>query len=307
MTNSMLPHASSPGVTDVELPGLAPWRRGKVRSVYEAGPGHLVIVATDRLSAYDCVLPTPIPGKGEILTRLTTFWMRGLASASPHHLVSDDPREFPEPFRSHAALLEGRSHLVRRAERIDIECVVRGHLTGSGWKEYRRDGRVCGVALPPGLHDGARLEPAIFTPATKEEHGHDVNISFERMAAITGPAIADELRRRSIDVYRRAADHARSRGIIIADTKLEWGWLPDGSVILVDEVLTPDSSRFWPLDQYKVGGNPPSFDKQFVRDWLESSGWDKNSPPPPLPEDVVARTRQKYIEAYERLTDREFV
>jgi phosphoribosylaminoimidazole-succinocarboxamide synthase len=276
-----------------------PCRRGKVRDVYDLGD-RLVIVATDRLSAFDWVLPTGIPDKGRVLTALTTFWLNFLNV--PNHLLTTDLAGLPAEFAAQADVLAGRTMLVRKTEVVPIECVVRGYLAGSGWKEYRQGGTVCGLALPPGLRESQQLPEPIFTPATKEASGHDINISFERMAEITGPDVAEELRRRSIDVYRRAAEYARGRGIIIADTKFEWGWLPDGQMILIDEVLTPDSSRFWPVDQYRQGGSPPSFDKQFVRDWLETTGWDKNSPPPELPKEVVERTREKYLEALTRLT-----
>jgi phosphoribosylaminoimidazole-succinocarboxamide synthase len=213
-----------------------------------------------------------------------------------------DLREMPPAFAAQADLLAGRTMLVRKANVVPIECVVRGYLAGSGWKEYKQSRAVCGIALSAGLQEAEQLPEPIFTPATKEETGHDINISFERMAALTGPELAATLRERSIGTYRRAADYARGRGILIADTKFEWGQLPSGELILIDEVLTPDSSRFWPVDGYRAGHNPPSFDKQFVRDWLETTNWDKDSPPPELPPDVVARTREKYLEAYERLT-----
>lgn len=283
-----------------EIPGLEPWRRGKVRRVYQAGPDHLVIVATDRLSAYDSVLPTPIPDKGVVLSRLSAWWMRTLASAAPHHLVSDDPRAFPPPFDAHADRLAGRSHYVRRAERLDIECVVRGYLTGSGWKEYRRDGRVCGIELPPGLHDGSRLEPAIFTPATKEDSGHDQNIPFEGVVERVGHERAEALRARSLAIYEEARALAWDRGLVLADTKFEFG-LVDGVLTLIDEALSPDSSRYWDRAEYEAG-RLLSFDKQFVRDWLDRSGWDHEPPAPALPDDVVERTRERYLEAMRRLT-----
>jgi phosphoribosylaminoimidazole-succinocarboxamide synthase len=276
-----------------------PCRRGKVRDVYDLGDS-LVIVATDRISAFDWVLPTGIPDKGRVLTALTRFWLEYLRV--PNHLLSTEVRSMGPAFVPHAALLEGRTMLVRKTTVVPVECVVRGYLAGSGWKEYRQTQTVCGIALPEGLVESQELPEPIFTPATKEESGHDQNISFEQMAAITGDELARELKARSIDLYRRAVAHARSRGILIADTKFEWGRLPDGALILIDEVLTPDSSRFWPQDQYRPGTSPPSFDKQYVRDWLERSGWDKNSPPPELPAEVVARTREKYLEAYQRLT-----
>ena len=287
------------GVAEVELPGLDPWRRGKVRAIYEAGPEHLLIVASDRLSAFDSVLPTPIPDKGRILTQLTTYWMRTLASASPHHLVSDDPAQFPADFAPHAALLAGRSHLVRRAERIDIECVVRGHLTGSGWKEYRANGTVCGIALPPGLHDGAPLTPAIFTPASKEDHGHDENITFADMIDRVGRETADALRERSLSIYEEARARAWERGLVLADTKFEFGWV-DGRLTLIDEILSPDSSRYWDRAEFEAG-RLLSFDKQYVRDWLDGSGWDHEPPAPALPGDVVQRTRERYLEVMHRL------
>ena len=289
-----------PPLLESHVPGF-PCRRGKVRDVYDLGD-RLVIVATDRISAFDWVLPTPIPDKGRVLTALTLFWLETLAP--PNHLLSTNLRDMPPAFAERGAELEGRTCLVRKARVAPIECVVRGYLAGSGWKEYRETGTVCGVALPPGLRQSEQLPAPIFTPATKEEQGHDQNISFEEAARIVGGDEAAQLRDRSIDLYRRAAEHARGRGVILADTKFEWGRTPDGELILVDEALTPDSSRFWPADEWKVGGNPPSFDKQYVRDWLEASGWDKNSPPPPLPDEVVARTREKYVEAYERLTGR---
>src|SRR5262245_11261466 len=278
-----------------------PRRRGKVRDVYDLGD-RLVIVATDRLSAFDHVLPTGIPDKGCVLTALTLFWLDLLKVKN--HLLSVDVEDMGSAFAAQADVLRGRSMLVRKADVVPVECVVRGYLAGSGWKEYLASGTVCGIALPPGLRQADQLPEPIFTPATKEESGHDQNISFERMTVITGAETADELRRRSLDVYRRAAAYAQSRGILLADTKFEWGRLPSGELILVDEVLTPDSSRFWPADGYRPGISPPSFDKQFVRDWLESSGWDMNRQPPELPPDVVARTREKYLEAYQRLTGR---
>jgi phosphoribosylaminoimidazole-succinocarboxamide synthase len=281
-----------------EVPGF-PCRRGKVRDVYDLGD-RLVIVATDRISAFDWVLPTGIPDKGRVLTALTLFWLHRLGT--PNHLISTDLSAMGLPFAERAAELSGRTCLVRKASVVPIECVVRGYLAGSGWKEYRQHGTVCGIPLPAGLAQSARLADPIFTPATKEESGHDENISFDEMARRIGAELAATLRQRSLDVYRRAAEHAYSRGLILADTKFEWGLMPDGEILLIDEVLTPDSSRFWPANQYREGTSPPSFDKQYVRDWLETTGWDKNSPPPELPADVVERTRMKYREAYERLT-----
>ena len=286
-----------------QIPGI-PCRRGKVRDVYDLGD-RLVIVATDRISAFDWVLPTPIPDKGRILTALTLFWLDHLRV--PNHLLSTDVAAMGPEFAAQAEELRGRTMLVRKTEVVPVECVVRGYLAGSGWKEYQTTGRVCGIDLPEGLKQAQQLPAPIFTPATKEESGHDQNIAFAEMVRIAGKGTAEELRERSIAVYRAAADHARSRGILLADTKFEWGRLPDGSLILIDEVLTPDSSRFWPADSYNVGSNPPSFDKQFVRDWLETTTWDKNSPPPKLPDEVAAKTRAKYVEAFEKLTGKKFV
>jgi phosphoribosylaminoimidazole-succinocarboxamide synthase len=307
MNSSPTPTSIPPELLDparalhtVELPGLEPWRHGKVRTVYEAGPEHLVIVASDRLSAYDSILPTPIPGKGVILSRLSAHWMRTLRAASPHHLVSDDPADFPAAFLPHTDRLGGRAQLVRRAERVDIECVVRGYLTGSGWKEYRKGGTVCGIALPAGLRDGSRLEPAIFTPATKNEVGHDENIPFERMIAIVGRETAEALRERSLAIYEEARARAWERGLVLADTKFEFGRI-DGALALIDEALTPDSSRYWDRGDYEAG-SLRSFDKQVVRDWLDHSGWNHEPPAPPLPADVVAKTQGCYLEALRRLT-----
>jgi phosphoribosylaminoimidazole-succinocarboxamide synthase len=278
----------------------SPCKRGKVRDVYSIGD-RLVIVATDRISAFDWILPTGIPDKGRVLTAMTLFWLDLLKV--PNHLISADVAALPPVFAPHAAALRGRTMLVRKAEVVPFECVVRGYLAGSGWKEYRQRGTVCGIPLPGGLREADKLPEPIFTPATKAESGHDENVSFEYMAGQVGVPLANKLRDLSLDIYRRASAHAEGRGIILADTKFEWGRLGD-SVILIDEVLTPDSSRFWPRDKYEPGRSPPSFDKQFVRDWLEQSGWDKNSPPPALPDEVVAKTRAKYLEAHERLTGR---
>jgi len=284
-----------------DLPGL-PVRRGKVRDVYDLGD-RLLLVATDRISAFDWVMPNGIPDKGRVLTQISAFWFELLGV--PSHLLSLDVDSVRLPAGTNVKQLAGRSMIVRNCQVVPIECVVRGYLDGSGWKEYCHSGTVCGIALPAGLVQCSQLPEPIFTPATKEESGHDINIGFAQMVEITGQATADELKKRSIDVYRRAAEFALGRGLVIADTKFEWGWHND-ELILIDEVLTPDSSRFWPADQYQASRPQPSFDKQFVRDWLETTGWDKNSPPPTLPDEVVARTRQKYIEAYERLTGRAF-
>ena len=284
-----------------ELPGI-PVRRGKVRDVYDFGD-RLLLVASDRISAFDWVLPTGIPDKGRVLTKISEFWFGHLGV--PHHLLSMDPREAPLPQGVDAEQLRGRSMVVRKSKVVPIECVVRGYLAGSGWKEYRQSRSVCGVELPAGLVECSQLPEPIFTPATKAEEGHDENIPFSRMCELVGTDIATTLRDRSLEIYRRGSEHARSKGILIADTKFEFG-VVDGEVILIDEVMTPDSSRFWPMDQYAPGRGQPSFDKQFVRDWLESTTWDKNSTPPALPADVVTHTRTKYIEAYERLSGLSF-
>ena len=279
-----------------------PLRRGKVRDVYDLGE-NLLLVSTDRISAFDWVLPSGIPDKGRVLTRLSAFWFDHLKVAN--HMLTIDLAAMDLPEGADRDALAGRSMLVRKTDVVPIECVVRGYLAGSGWKEYQKQGTVCGIALPKGLRQSDRLPEPIFTPATKAETGHDENVPFDDMCRRVGRELSEELRRRSIDIYRRGADYARGRGIIVADTKFEFGQVDD-ELILIDEVLTPDSSRFWPADQYRPGGSPPSFDKQFVRDWLETTPWDKNSPPPELPEEVVRQTRAKYIEAYETLTDRTF-
>jgi phosphoribosylaminoimidazole-succinocarboxamide synthase len=290
-----------PALLQTEILGLSV-RRGKVRDVYDLGDS-LLLVATDRISAFDWIMPNGIPDKGRILTQISAFWFELLGV--PSHVLSLDIAAADLPAGANRAELAGRSMIVRKCRVVPIECVVRGYLDGSGWKEYRTSGTVCGLPLPAGLVQCSRLPEPIFTPATKEESGHDINIPFERMVEIVGQATADDLRRRSLDVYSRAAEYARSRGIVIADTKFEWGW-HDGQIILIDEVLTPDSSRFWPAEAYQPGRSQPSYDKQFVRDWLETTLWDKNSPPPELPQEVVARTREKYVEAYRMLTGREF-
>ena len=274
--------------------------RGKVRDIYAHGDT-LVLVATDRISAFDSVLSPGIPGRGVILTRLSTFWFRHFEDLVPNHLLATELPDFPEPYRRHPELA-GRSVLARRLEPIPVECVARGYISGSGWKEYRESGRVCGIELPAGLVESDRLPEPIFTPATKATEGHDENISFERMTGIIGSELADQLRHLTLELYRRAAAYALERGIIIADTKFEFGLSGDGVVVWMDEALTPDSSRFWPADQYRPGGGQPSFDKQFVRDWLVGSGWDKEPPAPTLPPEVVAGTLDRYREAYRLLT-----
>jgi phosphoribosylaminoimidazole-succinocarboxamide synthase len=279
-----------------------PVRRGKVRDIYDLG-NSLLMVSTDRISAFDWVLPTGIPDKGRVLTQISVFWFDLLDT--PNHLLSIELDDAGLPETTDLEPLVGRSMLVRKCEVVPIECVVRGYVEGSAWKEYQDTGTVCGIRLPDGLRQGDRLEAPIFTPATKEESGHDINISFDRMVEIVGPETAGQLRERSIDLYLQGADFAYERGIIVADTKFEWGRVGD-ELILVDEVLTPDSSRFWPALEYEPGRSQPSFDKQFVRDWLSSTDWDKNSTPPALPQEVVVRTREKYIDAFERLTGSTF-
>ncbi len=288
------------------IPGVAEPRRGKVRDVYEAG-GDLLIVATDRISAFDYVLGSGIPDKGKVLTQLSAFWFDLTAALLPNHVVTLDVSRFPAPFDIHPDLLAGRSMLVRRTRPVPIECVVRGYLVGSGWAEYQKSGQVCGIALPAGLREADRLPEPIFTPSTKAETGHDVNISEEEAGRLVGPALVARLRELSLAVYRTGAAHAESQGIIVADTKFEFGLAGEPGreeTILIDEVLTPDSSRFWPKDAYRPGGSQPSFDKQYVRDYLEQIKWNKQPPVPSLPDEVVARTREKYLEALRRLSGR---
>ena len=290
-------------VLQTDLPGV-PVRRGKVRDVYDLGD-RLLLVGTDRISAFDWVLPSAIPDKGRILTQLSAFWFRWLDV--PHHLISTDIEEIRPylPPGVDTSILVGRVSLCKKAEVVPIECVVRGYLAGSGWKEYQQSGTVCGIRLPDGLVESSRLPEPIFTPATKATTGHDENITFEQVVDRVGQQTAELLRQRSLEIFQKGVEYALQRGIIIADTKFEFGWC-DGQLILIDEVLTPDSSRFWPADQYQPGRGQPSFDKQFVRDWLSSTSWDKNSPPPPLPDEVIQKTREKYLEAYERLTGQKF-
>jgi phosphoribosylaminoimidazole-succinocarboxamide synthase len=287
-------------LSETSIHGLPLWRRGKVRDVYDLGD-RLLIVTTDRISAFDVVLPTPIPSKGAVLTQLSLFWFRLLGDLVPNHVLTASVDEYPRELHAWRAQLEGRSMLVRKTEPLPVECVVRGYLAGSGWKDYRKTGAVCGIALPSGLHESDRLEQPLFTPSTKAETGHDENISLEQMSGIVGAARAAELRDLTLELYRRARAHAEGRGILLADTKLEFG-LSEGRVVWIDEAFTPDSSRFWPRDAYEPGRAQPSFDKQYVRDYLETLDWDKRPPGPPLPEDVVTRTREKYLEAYARLT-----
>jgi phosphoribosylaminoimidazole-succinocarboxamide synthase len=288
-------------VQETSLAGLQLRGRGKVRDIYDLG-NRLLIVATDRLSAFDVVLPTPIPEKGRVLTQLSVFWFEKLHNIVPHHLLTTT--DFTGELAPHAEVLRGRAMLVRKTEPLPIECVVRGYLSGSGWKEYKAGGRVCGIPLPAGLRESDKLPQPIFTPATKAQTGHDENIAFEQAAERVGDGVALRLREVSLEIYRQAAAYAAARGIIIADTKFEFGLAGD-DLVWIDEALTPDSSRFWPADQYEPGKGQPSFDKQYVRDYLERIGWSKQPPAPALPADVVAATSEKYREAYRRLTGRE--
>jgi len=287
-----------------DFPDLELFASGKVRDVYQVDSEHLLFVATDRISAFDYVLATGIPHKGRILTQLSLFWFEFLKDVVPSHLVTADVEQYPAEVRRYSGQLRGRSMLVRRAEMFPVECVVRGYLSGSGWKEYRASGSVCGIKLPAGLHESEQLPEPIFTPATKATTGHDENISFELMSQLVDPEHARQLRDLSLAIYRKAADYARRMGIIIADTKFEFGRTAAG-ITLADEVLTPDSSRFWPADRYQPGMSQQSFDKQYVRDYLEEIRWDKQPPAPALPPEVAHKTSEKYVEAYRQLTRRE--
>jgi phosphoribosylaminoimidazole-succinocarboxamide synthase len=282
-----------------DIAALNHFSSGKVRDIYAAGEDRLLLVASDRISTYDVVHPTPIPDKGKVLTGLTAFWLERTGEVCPNHLISFT--EVPQEFR-------GRAMLVERLEMVPVECVVRGYITGSGWKDYQSTGAVCGIELPDGLRESEQLPEPIFTPATKAEVGdHDENVDFDRAAEIVGDReLLEELRRLSIEIYELGAAHARERGIILADTKFEFGRRPDGTIVLGDEVMTPDSSRFWPADGYEPGRGQPSFDKQYVRDWAAGSGWDKTPPAPALPDDVIERTRALYVDAYERITGEPF-
>ena len=306
---------STAPILETTLDGLTLHRRGKVRDVYEVADG-LLIVATDRISAFDYVLGSGIPDKGKVLTQLSAFWFERMGDLVPHHMIAVDPDDFPPEARRHADVLRGRTMFVRRTEPIPIECVARGYLSGSGWKEYRETGRVCGVTLPQGLRESDRLPEPIFTPATKADTGHDVNISEEEAGRLVGRDLISRLKALTLEIYARGAAHAESKGIIVADTKFEFGLARRSGeaaergadrdeVVLIDEVLTPDSSRFWPRVQYEPGHGQPSFDKQFVRDYLEEIRWNKQPPVPALPDAVIRRTREKYVEAYRLLTDRE--
>jgi phosphoribosylaminoimidazole-succinocarboxamide synthase len=299
---------STAPLLDTSLDGLVLHRRGKVRDVYDVpgDPGALLIVATDRISAFDYVLGSGIPDKGKVLTQLSGFWFERMSDLVAHHLITLDADAFPEPARRHANVLRGRTMLTRKTNPIAIECVARGYLSGSGWKEYQQTGSVCGIALPKGLRESDRLPEPIFTPATKAENGHDINISEEEAARLVGKDLVARLKTLTLEIYGRGCAHAETKGIIIADTKFEFGLAGDGNprtdLVLIDEVLTPDSSRFWPRASYAPGHGVPSFDKQFVRDYLEQIKWNKQPPVPSLPDDVIARTREKYLDAFRLLT-----
>lgn len=287
-------------IGDIELPGLPLFRKGKVRNVFEV-EDKLLIVATDRISAFDWVLPSLIPGKGQVLTQLSKFWFDFVGLVIPNHLIATETRDFPPVLAPFAGILAKRSMLVKKTKVVPVECVVRGYLSGSGWKEYKATGKVCGIRLPKGLRESDQIAEPVFTPSTKAEKGHDVNISFKDVEKEIGAELAGKIRRTSLELYQKAALYAVSKGIIIADTKFEFG-LDGDDLVLIDEIFTPDSSRFWPLAQYEPGRPQPSFDKQFVRDYLETTNWDKNSPPPGLPADIIAKTSQKYLEIYKVLT-----
>jgi phosphoribosylaminoimidazole-succinocarboxamide synthase len=287
-------------VIQTDLPELELLNRGKVRDLYDLGES-LLIVTTDRVSAFDVILPTPIPGKGVLLTAMSEFWFGLLGDIVPNHLITTDVEAMGPEVARHADVLRGRSMLVKKAEPLPVECVVRGYITGSGWKDYQASGEICGIPVRPGMQQAEPFDQVLFTPATKAETGHDENIDFETFCRIVGPDVGERLRELSIRIYETGRDHACERGIILADTKFEFG-LIDGQITLIDEVLTPDSSRFWDAQEYALGISPPSFDKQIVRDWTKASGWDGEPPAPALPEDVVARTAARYQEALERLS-----
>ncbi len=290
-------------ITKIEIPGIKPTRSGKVRDLFDLGD-KLLLVASDRISAYDCILPQGIPDKGAILTTMSKYWFDTLSAAQPHHVISTDVADFPEPFCSHPEILQGRSMLCKKTDCQLVECVVRGYLAGSGWVEYQQNQMVCGVPLPSGLRESDELPEPIFTPATKSHEGHDINIPFDEMVKIVGGWEADEMRDRSMDLYKSAAKLAREKGVIIADTKFEFG-IVDDEIVLIDEILTPDSSRFWAVDQYEPGKPQLAFDKQFVRDYLNEIKWDRNPPPPDLPDEIVQKTRQRYLDAYRMITGKE--
>lgn len=294
-------------ITTTAAGPFQPTKQGKVRDLYDLGDA-MLIVATDRLSAFDVILPDGIPNKGKVLTQISTFWFNRLADIVPHHILATEIEDFPVPFRTAPEIFAGRSMLVKKARPLPVECVVRGYITGSGWSEYRKLGSICGIPLAAGLVESQKLPQPIFTPTTKAEQGlHDENISFNTVVNIVGKEIAEKLRDLSIEIYSRGAEYALTRGIIIADTKFEFGLDRSGAIVWIDEALTPDSSRFWPTDQYVPGGSQPSFDKQFVRDYLVSLNWDKKPPAPRLPANVITTTTQKYEDALKRLTGRDLV
>jgi phosphoribosylaminoimidazole-succinocarboxamide synthase len=290
-------------VSTTDLP-LKVFKKGKVRDVYKCGD-NLLLVVTDRISAFDHVLPDPIPYKGICLTQISRFWFEFFEETIPSHLISADISDFPCELRKYDDVLYGRSMLVKKADVFPVECIVRGYISGSAWESYKKDGNVCGIKLPSGLRESDKLDSPLFTPSTKAKSGHDINISFEEMKNLIGEDAADEIKRLSISIYEMASNYARENEIIIADTKFEFGRIGD-RIAIVDELLTPDSSRFWPADKYKPGKSQPSFDKQYVRDYLISTGWDKNSTPPHLPKNIVTETQKKYIEAYEKITSEKF-
>ncbi|MDO8926931.1 MAG: phosphoribosylaminoimidazolesuccinocarboxamide synthase [Sideroxyarcus sp.] len=292
----------NPALHESNLTSLKFLHRGKVRDLYEVDADHLLIVQTDRLSAFDVILPTPIPGKGEVLTAVSNFWFKKLANVIPNHLSGIDPESVVKT-EAEKAQVRGRAFVTKKLKPLPIEAIVRGYLVGSGWKDYKKTGAVCGIKLPAGMQEAQKLPQPLFTPSTKAAAGeHDENISFEEAKKLLGADMAEQVKNATLALYTQAADYALTRGIIIADTKFEFGTDSNGKLYLIDEALTPDSSRFWPADQYKVGSNPPSFDKQFVRDWLESSGWNKQPPAPQVPADVLQRTADKYREAQRLLT-----
>ncbi len=289
-------------LSEISIPELTLFKRGKVRDVYEV-EDKLLVVASDRISAFDYVLPSLIPDKGKILTQLSRFWFEYTSLVCPNHLITADVDEYPSILHKHRKILEKRSMLVKKTEVVPVECVVRGYLSGSGWRDYKATGKTSGVKLPAGLKESDRLDTIIFTPSTKAEEGHDINISFKEMQKLVDPDLAQKIKKISIELYQKASLHAYSKGIIIADTKFEFG-LHNGELILVDEIFTPDSSRFWPLSSYAPGKSQPSLDKQFVRDYLESTDWDKNSPPPPLPASIVKQTSKMYFKIFKLLADK---
>ncbi len=290
-------------ITSIDIPGAAITRKGKVRDIFDLG-NTLLLAATDRISAYDCILPQGIPDKGIILTQMSKYWFDTLPEAKPNHVITTEVQELPEPFCSYPEMIRGRTMLTQKVEPMLVECVVRGYLAGSGWVEYQENQMVCGNPLPKGLKESDELPEPVFTPATKSHEGHDINITFDEMVQIVGGSVADELRERSLSLYKSAAKMARERGVIIADTKFEFGKVND-EIILIDEILTPDSSRFWNVNQYSPGKSQLAFDKQFVRDYLNEIKWDRNPPPPDLPDEIVEKTRQRYLDAYRMVTGKE--